>query len=304
MDLYQQVQYVLLDEVFNRKDPKWNCSILLIEYKMTYINACNSIPECIDIIWNLKQREKINKHKIEAANERLKALQLKDAMQYRSDRLSHEHDSDSVNPLGNCFGCQDASKVLKTVEQCNHIMKLAKAKLNDGNIVGARNLYNKSLYGIWVWNRGGAYNCKNCESRYSTMRARTLASLYFYRGFTYHYEKDYQKCLSDYNLSLLWNPDSERTYICKWKVLSVTGRYAEALACLEEGQIQLKQSKELAIRQRRKEKPPYLNKKDWVVYDSVLGVCSLEEAEQYDKRQLGSIRRSIRAMERRPLSLD
>jgi len=68
----------------------------------------------------------------------------------------------------------------------------------------------------------------------------------------------------------------------------------EALACLEEGQRQLKNSKELAIRQRRKEKmlepfePPYLNKKDWVVYDSVLGVCSLEEAEQYDKRELDS----------------
>jgi len=139
------------------------------------------------------------------------------------------------------------SQIKLALHECIAIKKRAQAEFEEGNIVWARALYNKGIYGTPILDKVPCGLCKD-RSSYVAARATMLASLYSNRGYTHYCERDFEKCLSDYNLSLLWNPKSQRTYIRKWIALDTAGHVEAALACLQEGYKELPRSKVLASR--------------------------------------------------------
>ncbi|KAL3916962.1 MAG: hypothetical protein SGILL_004936, partial [Bacillariaceae sp.] len=106
-------------------------------------------------------------------------------------------------------------------ERAEKLKKQANAKLNKGDVSGARVLYGEGLACIPP---GGE----------ETPEGRELAaSLYANRAVTFFREKKFSETVNDCNKSLEYDPKHEKSYIRKWRALMALGNFGDAFKCLE-----------------------------------------------------------------------
>lgn len=109
----------------------------------------------------------------------------------------------------------------KEIERAEKLKKQANARLNKGDIAGARALYGEGLACL-------------PPSNSETVEGRELAaSLYSNRAVTFFREKQFAATVSDCNKSLELDPKHEKSYIRKWRALMALGDFNLALNCLE-----------------------------------------------------------------------
>ncbi|KAL3923960.1 MAG: hypothetical protein SGILL_001335 [Bacillariaceae sp.] len=119
-------------------------------------------------------------------------------------------------------------------ERAEKLKKQANAKLNKGDVSGARVLYGE---GLACLPPGGE----------ETPEGRELAaSLYANRAVTFFREKKFAETVNDCNKSLEFDPKHEKSYIRKWRALMALGNFDEALKCLEVAVKELPDSERLS----------------------------------------------------------
>ena len=130
-------------------------------------------------------------------------------------------------------------------ERADKLKKQANAKLNKGDIAGARVLYGE---GLACMPPGGE---KTPEGR------ELAANLYANRAVTYFREKKFKETVNDCNKAVEFDPKHEKSYIRKWRALMALGAFDDALRCLEAALKELPDSErlneELANAQEEKE---------------------------------------------------
>jgi tetratricopeptide (TPR) repeat protein len=118
-------------------------------------------------------------------------------------------------------------------ERAEKLKKQANAKLNKGDVAGARVLYGEGL----------ACLPPGCEA---TLAGRELAaSLYANRAVTFFREKKFLETVNDCNKSLEFDPKHEKSYIRKWRALMALGSFEDAYKCLETAARELPESDRL-----------------------------------------------------------
>jgi tetratricopeptide (TPR) repeat protein len=106
-------------------------------------------------------------------------------------------------------------------ERAEKLKKQANAKLNKGDVSGARVLYGE---GLACLPPGGE----------DTPEGRELAaSLYANRAVTFFREKKFAETVNDCNKSLEYDPKHEKSYIRKWRALMALGNFDDAFKCLQ-----------------------------------------------------------------------
>jgi len=106
-------------------------------------------------------------------------------------------------------------------ERAEKLKKQANAKLNKGDVAGARGLYGEGL----------ACMPPGCEQ---TPEGRELAAnLYANRAVTYFREKKFRETVNDCNKAVEFDPKHEKSYIRKWRALMALGSFDDAYRCLD-----------------------------------------------------------------------
>lgn len=119
------------------------------------------------------------------------------------------------------------------LERAEKLKKQANAKLNKGDVAGARQLYGEGL------------DCLPLTP--DTPGARELAaSLYANRAVTYFREKKFAATVVDCDKSLELDPKHEKSYIRKWRALMALGSFDDAHKCLENAINKIPDSRRLA----------------------------------------------------------
>jgi tetratricopeptide (TPR) repeat protein len=107
------------------------------------------------------------------------------------------------------------------LERAEKLKKQANAKLNKGDVAGARVLYGEGL---------GCLPAKGPE----TPEGRELAaSLYANRAVTFFREKKFSATVVDCDKALELDPQHEKSYIRKWRALMALGDFEDAFKCLQ-----------------------------------------------------------------------
>ena len=118
-------------------------------------------------------------------------------------------------------------------ERADKLKKQANAKLNKGDVAGARVLYGE---GLACMPPGGE---KTPEGR------ELAANLYANRAVTYFREKKFRETVNDCNKAVEFDPKHEKSYIRKWRALMALGAFDDALRCLECASKELPESERL-----------------------------------------------------------
>ncbi|CAJ1891472.1 unnamed protein product [Cylindrotheca closterium] len=118
------------------------------------------------------------------------------------------------------------------VERAEKLKKQANAKLNKGDVAGARQLYGQGL----------EYLPKNPDNRDTRELA---ASLYANRAVTFFREKKFAATVLDCDKSLELDGKHEKSYIRKWRALMALGSFHDAFKCLEDALVAIPGSKRL-----------------------------------------------------------
>mmetsp|Transcript_5039 Transcript_5039/g.12027 ORF Transcript_5039/g.12027 Transcript_5039/m.12027 type:complete len:1217 (-) Transcript_5039:2701-6351(-) len=118
------------------------------------------------------------------------------------------------------------------VERAEKLKKQANAKLNKGDVAGARELYGQGL----------EYLPKNTDNRETRELA---ASLYANRAVTFFREKKFAATVLDCDKSLELDAKHEKSYIRKWRALMALGSFHDAYKCLEDALVAIPGSKRL-----------------------------------------------------------
>lgn len=118
-------------------------------------------------------------------------------------------------------------------ERADKLKKQANAKLNKGDVAGARVLYGE---GLACMPPGGE---KTPEGR------ELAANLYANRAVTYFREKKFRETVNDCNKAVEFDPKHEKSYIRKWRALMALGSFDDALRCLESALKELPESERL-----------------------------------------------------------
>jgi tetratricopeptide (TPR) repeat protein len=118
------------------------------------------------------------------------------------------------------------------LERVEKLKKQANAKLNKGDVAGARQLYGEGL------------DCLPLNP--DTPSARELAaSLYANRAVTYFREKKFAATVIDCDKSLELDPKHDKSYIRKWRALMALGSFDDAYKCLEDAVTMIPDSRRL-----------------------------------------------------------
>lgn len=107
------------------------------------------------------------------------------------------------------------------LERAEKLKKQANAKLNKGDVAGARVLYGEGLACL------PATGPETAEGR------ELAASLYANRAVTFFREKKFAATVLDCDKSLELDPKHEKSYIRKWRALMALGKFEDAFKCLE-----------------------------------------------------------------------
>ena len=107
------------------------------------------------------------------------------------------------------------------IERAEKLKKQANAKLNKGDVAGARVLYGEGLA------------CLQAKGP-DTLEGRELAaSLYANRAVTFFREKKFSATVLDCDKSLELDPKHEKSFIRKWRALMALGNFEDAFKCLQ-----------------------------------------------------------------------
>ena len=118
-------------------------------------------------------------------------------------------------------------------DRAEKLRKQANAKLNKGDVAGARVLYGEGL----------ACMPPGCEE---TPEGRELAAnLYANRSVTFFREKKFRETVNDCNKAVEYDPKHEKSYIRKWRALMALGTFEDAFRCLESAVKELPDSERL-----------------------------------------------------------
>jgi tetratricopeptide (TPR) repeat protein len=118
-------------------------------------------------------------------------------------------------------------------DRAEKLKKQANAKLNKGDVAGARVLYGEGL----------ACMPPGCEE---TPEGRELAAnLYANRAVTFFREKKFRETVNDCNKAVEYDPKHEKSYIRKWRALMALGTFEDAYRCLESAVKELPDSERL-----------------------------------------------------------
>jgi len=118
-------------------------------------------------------------------------------------------------------------------ERAEKLKKQANAKLNKGDVAGARVLYGEGLA------------CMPPGGEKSTEGRELAANLYANRAVTYFREKKFRETVNDCNKAVEFDPKHEKSYIRKWRALMALGSFDDALRCLESALKELPESERL-----------------------------------------------------------
>ena len=119
------------------------------------------------------------------------------------------------------------------LERADKLKKQANAKLNKGDVAGARVLYGEGLA------------CLPSSGPESDEGRELAASLYANRAVTFFREKKFAATVADCNKSLELDPKHEKSYIRKWRALMALGNFKDAYKCLEDAVSELPDSDRL-----------------------------------------------------------
>ncbi|KAL3942145.1 MAG: hypothetical protein SGBAC_003607 [Bacillariaceae sp.] len=118
------------------------------------------------------------------------------------------------------------------VERAEKLKKQANAKLNKGDVAGARQLYGQGLEFL-------PKNPDDSDTR------ELAASLYANRAVTFFREKKFAATVIDCDKSLELDGKHEKSYIRKWRALMALGSFHDAYKCLEDALVAIPGSKRL-----------------------------------------------------------
>lgn len=118
------------------------------------------------------------------------------------------------------------------VERAEKLKKQANAKLNKGDVAGARQLYGQGLEHL-------PQSSENPQTR------ELAASLYANRAVTFFREKKFAATVIDCDKSLELDVKHEKSYIRKWRALMALGSFHDAYKCLEDALVAIPGSKRL-----------------------------------------------------------
>jgi tetratricopeptide (TPR) repeat protein len=107
------------------------------------------------------------------------------------------------------------------LERAEKLKKQANAKLNKGDVAGARVLYGEGLA------------CLPAKGPATPEGRELAASLYANRAVTFFREKKFSATVLDCDKSLELDPKHEKSYIRKWRALMALGNFEDAYKCLE-----------------------------------------------------------------------
>lgn len=119
------------------------------------------------------------------------------------------------------------------LEHAEKLKKQANAKLNKGDVAGARVLYGE---GLAFLPPGGPESPEGRE---------LAATLYANRAVTFFREKKFAATVMDCDKSLEFDPKHEKSYIRKWRALMALGNFDDAYKCLEDAVTELPNSERL-----------------------------------------------------------
>mmetsp|Transcript_28614 Transcript_28614/g.80666 ORF Transcript_28614/g.80666 Transcript_28614/m.80666 type:complete len:1218 (-) Transcript_28614:236-3889(-) len=119
------------------------------------------------------------------------------------------------------------------LERADKLKKQANAKLNKGDVAGARILYGEGLA------------CLSADGPKSEEGRELAASLYANRAVTFFREKKFAATVSDCDKSLELDPKHEKSYIRKWRALMALGDFDESFLCLQKAVEELPDSERL-----------------------------------------------------------
>jgi len=106
-------------------------------------------------------------------------------------------------------------------ERAEKLKKQANAKLNKGDVPGARILYGEGLA------------CMPPGAEHTLEGRELAANLYANRAVTYFREKKFRETVNDCNKAVEYDPKHEKSYIRKWRALMALGAFDDAFRCLE-----------------------------------------------------------------------
>lgn len=119
------------------------------------------------------------------------------------------------------------------LEKAEKLKKQANAKLNKGDVAGARVLYGEGLA------------CLPAKGPETPEGRELAASLYANRAVTFFREKKFAATVLDCDKSLELDPKHEKSYIRKWRALMALGNFEDAFKCLETAVRELPESERL-----------------------------------------------------------
>jgi tetratricopeptide (TPR) repeat protein len=119
------------------------------------------------------------------------------------------------------------------LERAEKLKKQANAKLNKGDVSGARVLYGEGLA------------CLPSDGPRSPEGRELAASLYANRAVTFFREKAFAAAVMDCDKSLELDPKHEKSYIRKWRALMALGNFEESYRCLKTATKELPRSERL-----------------------------------------------------------
>jgi len=119
------------------------------------------------------------------------------------------------------------------MERAEKLKKQANAKLNKGDVAGARVLYGEGLA------------CLPANGPDSPEGRELAASLYANRAVTFFREKKFAATVADCDKSLELDPKHEKSYIRKWRALMALGNFEDAYKCLDDAVRELPNSDRL-----------------------------------------------------------
>ena len=108
------------------------------------------------------------------------------------------------------------------LERAEKLKKQANAKLNKGDVAGARVLYGEGLA------------CLPANGPDTPEGRELAASLYANRAVTFFREKKFAATVADCDKSLELDPKHEKSYIRKWRALMALGNFEDAYKCLDD----------------------------------------------------------------------
>jgi len=137
-----------------------------------------------------------------------------------------------VSPKGNKSALDSVSEVKshdfslpqsggEDLEKAEKLKKQANAKLNKGDVAGARVLYGEGLA------------CLPAKGPQTAEGLELAASLYANRAVTFFREKKFSATVLDCDKSLELDPKHEKSYIRKWRALMALGNFEDAFKCLQ-----------------------------------------------------------------------